>query len=156
MKKVIILIGLAYFIVINCGCPKPCIEANYSFAVNSQIIPDKDSVHVGDTIFLSSSFSDKLLDQSSGIVIDYSDAVDIGSAVSVIKLNIGDTVATDAVFDFNYLSINGKVYNDRSIPRPDGVQQLTYQEAGGKLYFEGRINTKTKRYLWPWISRWIE
>ena len=55
MKKIITGIGLCIITIINCGCPKSCIEANYSFAVNAQITPDTDSVQVGDTIFLTST-----------------------------------------------------------------------------------------------------
>ena len=120
--------GLVYVFFINSGCPKACIEANYFFAVNAQITPDLDSVKVGDTIFLTSSFSNKLTDVSTGNMVDYSNATGIGSSLSVFKLIKGDTIATDALFDFNYISINGRVNNNRSIPRPDGVQQLTYQE----------------------------
>ncbi len=58
MKKLFIITTLTYVIVINIGCPtKSCIEANYSFAVQSQIIPDRDSISSGDTIYLISSFS---------------------------------------------------------------------------------------------------
>ena len=144
MKKVFILIGLAYLIIINTGCPKSCIEANYSFAVNSQITPDKDSIHVGDTIFLTSLFPDKLTNQSNGAVIDYSNATDIGSALGVSQFFIGDTIATDAVFNFNYISVTGRIYNDRSIPRPDGVQQLTYQEFNGNYILKIGLIPKVK------------
>ena len=144
MKKIFVFVGLIYVFFINSGCPKPCIEANYSFAVNSQIKPDVDSVHIGDTIFLISSFSNKLTDQSTGKIVDYSNATDIGSALSVFKLIKGDTIATDAVFDFSYISVNGRVDNNRSIPRPDGIQQLTYQEVNEKYILKIGLIPKQK------------
>lgn len=148
MKNIIAGIGLLIFAVINSGCPKPCIEANYSFAVNSQIIPALDSVHLGDTIFLTSTFPVNLTDQRTGVIVDYSNSTDIGSTLAISKLPKGDTVAADAVFDFNYVSVNGKIYNDRSIPRPDGVQQLTYMEMNGNYLLKvGLIPKQTGNYI---------
>jgi hypothetical protein len=66
MKNLVISLALMVIAIILSGCPKPCIEANYSFAVNSQIIPDLDSIKVGDTIFLFSSFPTSLKDQRTG------------------------------------------------------------------------------------------
>lgn len=148
MNKLFMLIILFVVTIINSGCPKPCIEANYSFSVNSQLIPDKDSIHIGDTIYLESSFSQQLTEQSSGQIIDYNNSTGIGSALAVSKLPIGDTIAQDAVFDFDYVSISGRIYNDRSIPRPDGVQQLTYGETNGNYVLKvGLIAKKKGNYI---------
>lgn len=148
MKNLIVSVTLLIVAVINSGCPKPCIEANYSFAVNSQITPDLDSVKVGDTIFLTSSFSTKLTDHASGQMIDYGNSTGIGSTLAVSNLPIGDTIAKDAVFNFDYTSLSGRVYNDRNIPRPDGVQQLTYQEIGGNYVLKvGLIAKQTGNYI---------
>jgi hypothetical protein len=131
MKSTLAILILLSIMVINFGCPKPCIEANHSFSVNSQIAPDNDSIHVGDTIYLESTFPTQLTEQSTGQLTDYSNSTGIGSTLAVSSLPIGDTVAKDAVFDFDYISINGRIYNDRSIPRPDGVQQIIYAEING-------------------------
>ena len=128
MKKIIIGIELFIITIINCGCPKACIEANYSFAVNAQITPDTDSVQVGDTIFLTSTFSTKLKDLISNDSIDYSNSTNIGSNLAFIKLNKGTDTIQEAVADFMFASIIGKIYNDNSIPSPKRVQQLIYQE----------------------------
>ena len=68
--------------------------------------------------------------------------------MAVISLPPGDTTGKDAVFDFDYISIQGKIYNDRSIPRPDGVQQLTYGEIIGKYGLKiGLMPQKKGRYI---------
>ncbi len=116
--------------IINSGCPKPCIEANYSFSVNSEISPDIDSVKMGDTLFLSSSFSNALTDQTTGMTINYSGASDIESTLSIAELIPGDSIPKGSVYNFNYASLAGMIYNSTSIPSPETVQQLKYQEVG--------------------------
>lgn len=148
MKNTLAKLILLSILVINSGCPKPCIEANLSFSVNSQINPDNDSIHVGDTIYLESSFPTQLIEQSTGQLMDYSNSTGIGSTLAVSSLPIGDTIAKDAVFDFDYISVNGIIYNDRSIPRPDGVQQLTYEETNRTYVLKvGLIPKKVGNYI---------
>ncbi len=130
MKNVLTGIRLLAIAIINSGCPKPCVESSYSFAVSSQINPDIDSVRVGDTVFLSSSFSNRLTNQSTGMTIDYSGASDIESTLSIAELIPGDSIPKGSVYDFKYASLIGIIYNSTSIPSPETVQQLKYQEAG--------------------------
>lgn len=131
MKKILFHSLLAFIIVINTGCPKPCVEAVYSFAIQSQITPDSDSINVGDTIYLISSIPTTMKDLGTGIEVDYSRAT-IGSNLSIAEALGGTNIPRDAVFDFDYVSIKGKIYNDRNIPSPDGVQQLNYEEINGR------------------------
>ncbi len=112
MKNVFFGISLFIVAIINIGCPKPCIEANYSFVVNSQISPDLDSVHIGDTIYLISSFPTKLTEQTSGRIMDYSNSTGIGCTLGVVKLIDGTYPGTDAVNEFNYISLTGMIFND--------------------------------------------
>lgn len=144
MKKILIVVVLTCIILINNGCPKSCIEANYTFSVNSQISPDRDSIKVGDTIYITSSFPVKLTDQNSGAEINYAEAKKIGSTLGVGRLVTGNAVPIDAVFDFNYIAIKGNVYNERSIPSPDGVQQLTYQESNSSYELKVGLIAKAK------------
>ena len=132
MKKMLIWIFLILILLINAGCPKPCIEVNYSFVVHAQINPDIDSVNIGDTIFLSSTFPTKLNDQNTSAKVDYSGSTQIGATLGVYELISTDTLAKDAVFNFDYFSIMGWVYNDRTIPSPDGTQQLSWAEPSGR------------------------
>ena len=87
-----------------------------------------DSINIGDTIYLVSTFPTKLLDQNSGREINYINAISLGSDLRIGKLEDNNPVPIDAVAEFNYFSLKGRIYNDKSIPSPNGVQQLTYQE----------------------------
>lgn len=129
MKKIIGGSVLALVVLINSGCPRPCIDAHYAFSIQSQFTPDKDSINIGDTIFLTSATPIKMKDTNSGSEINYSNAKNFGSNLYVVKLLSNSTAINDAVFDFDYFSIKGRVYNDTSIPSPNRVQQLSYQES---------------------------
>ena len=63
--------ALLIFAIILAGCPKPCIEANYSFSATAQYSPDLDIIRVRDTLFLSSTIPNSLLDQRTGQNITY-------------------------------------------------------------------------------------
>ena len=125
-----IFIGLVFMIIINSGCPKPCVEANYTFAVNTRIYPDLDSIRVNDTVYISSTFPTRLSNQTNGSIIDYSNANDIESTISIAQLITGDSIPKGAVVDFNYISELGMIYNSTSIPSPELVQQLRYVQVG--------------------------
>ncbi len=144
MRNVIKGIGLLAIVIINSGCPKPCIETNYSFAVNSQISPDIDSMKVGDTIYLNSSFPNRLTDQSTGMTIDYSNSTDIGSTLGIVKLIDGIYPGRDAVNEFNYVNITGEVFNDTNTPSPNKFQQLKYKEVNDYYKLEIGIIPKEK------------
>src|SRR5664279_4625829 len=119
MKILFIIVFLCIFDMINTGCPKSCIQANYSFTVNSQIRLDIDSIHVGDTLFLTSNFPTNLMDQRSGKIIDYSNASDIESTLSIAQLMLGDSIPKGSVYDFKYNSQLGMIYNATNIPGPE-------------------------------------
>lgn len=132
MKNLLIIcIGITVITVL-CSCPgKACFEANYSFSVNASIKPDLDSINVGDTIYILSSFSSFLKDNNSGQEINYTNATNLVSNVGIGRIEIGNPMPIDAVADFDYFSVNGRIYNDKNIASPDGVQQLSYEESNG-------------------------
>ncbi|MEJ7693185.1 hypothetical protein [Daejeonella sp.] len=144
MKDIFVGSILACIVLLNSGCPKSCIEANYSFSVNAQVGPDRDSINVGDTIYITSSFPAKLIDQGTGAEINYTGAKKIGSTLGVGKLKLGSAIPVDAVFDFSYISIKGNVYNDRGIASPDAVQQLIYQDSNNTYELKVGLIAKVK------------
>ncbi|MEO8822886.1 MAG: hypothetical protein ABI366_04865 [Ginsengibacter sp.] len=144
MKKLFSFMPLFILAILISGCPKPCIEANYTFAVNSQITPDLDSVHIGDTLYLTSSFSSSLKDKIGGAIVDYSNANNINSTLGIGIFVDGNKIPNDAVFNFDYFSIKGGVYNDRNVASPDGTQQLIYQELNGKYELKIGLIPKIK------------
>lgn len=125
-KKLFTVTILLIIILINSGCPKPCNEASLSFNITCSMVPDKDSVHIGDTVFITSSFSTMLVDQLSGQTINYNYGTDIGSTLSIGQLIKSDSVPVGAVNKFKYYKIFGSLYTANT-PNPETVQQLTIQ-----------------------------
>ena len=144
MKNLFAFMPLFILAILISGCPKPCTEANYIFAVNSQIIPDLDSVRIGDTIYLTSTFPSSLKDQIGGAIVDYSHAKNLNSTLGIGEFVNGEKIPNNAVFNFDYVSIKGRVYNDKNIPNPDGTQQLIYQEINGNYELKIGLIPKIK------------
>lgn len=103
-----------------------------------------DSVNIGDTVFLISSFSSMLKDQNTSAQVNYSGSTAIGSTLAVNQLISTDSLAKDAVFNFDYFSIKGRIYNDKNIPSPDGVQQMTWEELDGNYELKIGIIPKVR------------
>jgi len=122
---------LFILVLVNTGCTRSCIEANYSFAVNAQIICKYDSIPIGDTIFLISSFPVQLTDINSNKLINYDNSTTIGSDLGIIKLVSNFPGQEDAVDNFNFFNVIGSIYNFKDIPRPNKFQQLNYAEDNG-------------------------
>lgn len=145
MKILFIIILFIFYIVINAGCGyESCAEANYSFAIHSQVFPEKDSINIGDTLFLISSTPKSMMDIKSRTTIDYTNSINFGTVLSIGELIKDSTVPRGAVFDFDYLSIKGRIYNDVSIPSPNTVQQLTYGESDTQYELKIAIIPKRK------------
>lgn len=123
-----ILAGVALAFLLS-GCPSPCVEAAYNFRVRGTFMPEQDSIEVGDTLFFVYSFPKTLQDVNTRQVIDYQGASNIGFTLRVTEFIEGQTLAKGAVGDFNYINLLGKVYNEKSIPSPETVQQLSLIES---------------------------
>lgn len=130
MKSLIIITGLFVIAILNTGCPKSCIEANYAFEATIQLFPDDSIIHIGDTLWLNCSFPTRLKNISTGELIDYSNATDIESTLSIAKLINGNMIPQGSVYNFNYVSEIGQIYNATNIPSPQTVQQLRFQQVG--------------------------
>ena len=142
MKNTIPVFALLILGMILAGCPKPCIEANYSFAATIQISPDDSIIHRGDTLWLNSLFPTSLNNLSTGELIDYSNATDIESTLSIAKLVNGNIIPQGSVYNFNYVSEIGQIYNATDIPSPQTVQQLRFQQVAANYQLKIGIIAK--------------
>ena len=83
-----------------------CANAVYDFQIGETITPDKDSVHIGDTIFLKVLTSSTLSDLHSGQLIDYSNTSNLGNVVTILKFTNSQT--RGAINDFDLTFIKGR------------------------------------------------
>lgn len=127
------------------GCPTPCVNELplYNFYIEARFTPEKDSIQVGDTLYFVSEFQRKLKPNGSQDVVDYLNA-NISGSLSVFELVPNKEFATDAVFNFDYVSLVGQMYNSRDIPSPDGFQQFLYQELADRYQLKIAIIPKKK------------
>jgi hypothetical protein len=76
---------LTAFLFIKANCTKlpfDCAKTVYSFQLSVKASPDKDTINVGDTIWLEINEPTLIRDGISGEMIDYSGTSNLGSALS--------------------------------------------------------------------------
>ncbi|MCY7293402.1 MAG: hypothetical protein LH615_14580, partial [Ferruginibacter sp.] len=64
LKRVLLITAMPFFIAATCNKndTTPCVNSVYSFTVNSEWMPQREVYEIGDTIFITSSFSKNLID----------------------------------------------------------------------------------------------
>jgi hypothetical protein len=91
--KYITLIFAISFFLIKCDCKKlqiDCTNIKYNFQLPVKVYPDKDSINIGDTIWLEVDESTILKDNISSSNVDYSGTENLGTVITFNKLvNIG-------------------------------------------------------------------
>ncbi len=75
MNKFILIIALVHFFA---GCHKPCNEPDYNFSVTESFFPERDSINVGDTLFLKCIIPKAETDINTKMTIDFSNLGNLG------------------------------------------------------------------------------
>lgn len=125
------------------SCHKPCQEPNYVFSINAYFTPEKDSINVGDTLWLISETSTKLKDINTGIEVNYENAQNLGSTLGIIDIKKTKSSNFGAIDSFNFIRIIGDIFTDQKIS-PEAVKQLRFEEANGKYRFKAGIIAQKK------------
>jgi hypothetical protein len=145
MKKRFIYFNLLALASIYATCNKGnCHEASYSFEANYTIFPDKDSIPLGDTIWLQLNTPTKLNNLFTNQEVDYSGAVNFGIAIPYLKLvggDIYDPGSIPAADSFDNLVIKG--INEQSA-KQDQVRNYRFVEENGMYVFKLGIIPKAK------------
>lgn len=105
-----------------------CANNVYSFKASAEASPDKDSIHIGDTIWIRSNISTKLVDQVSGQIIDYRNASNLSQSIQLLKLVGGDFSNPGAIYaanNFTYSAFAGTQIND---PFSEGQRSFSFME----------------------------
>ncbi len=105
IASIICLLGIALS-----GCIKDLtcgFNNTYSFDITVQAYPDKDSIHIGDTIWFQMNSPVKLKDEILGDTINFSGAVNLGMNIGINKLVALEDSINWAANDFKYLPIYG-------------------------------------------------
>lgn len=144
MTKLIIIICIIQFFA---SCHKPCNEPNYTFNVSESFLPEKDSIGIGDTLWLLSSIPKLQTDVGTQKEIDFSNAENLGSNLIISDINKFTTPSRGAVDSFNFFKINGDIFTIANTDA-DGVKQLSYEETAISYELKvGMIALKAGKYI---------
>lgn len=130
------------FLLLNFKCHKSvdCFEAKYSFTMDFTARPDKDSIRVGDTIWLQTSSSTTALDYLSGNLVDYSKAVNLGTAISFYAYSVSSNkFIIEAGKKFDFFVVDGK---EVSSINPNTTHEFLFKEVDNKYMFNLGIVSK--------------
>lgn len=131
-------IGVALLLGLT-GCPGPCLNTLYTFAVTASFSPQKDSLRVGDTLLLRSFFPTQPVDLRSNQTVNYANAPAIGTTLFVDELmlspNAIGSFLRSAVADFTYVRKRWPIYTVQDLG-PERVKQLRYEQSSNDYGLE--------------------
>jgi hypothetical protein len=119
-------------------CKKNCLQMNYFFSIAAKAYPDIDSIYIGDTVLFEINEPVVLNELNSGSPINYSNAVNISTAIGIVELISVNVYNTYAISDFKINLINGI-----NVPRADTNRFREY------LFYENSQHYQLKFGLIP-------
>jgi hypothetical protein len=145
IKKIlpIPLLGFIALISIYATCNKPrldCANTVYSFGLGISAYPNKDSVHIGDTIWLEITEPTTMKDAMSGSMINYSDAANLGTVIGFQAFSpLSGQFTINAANKFDFIVFKGRQVSsrDESLER-----QYIFSEENQRYIFEFAIIPK--------------
>lgn len=134
-KLLVVAILLGFCIIsysFQCNKRLDCTETVYNFNIGIKAFPDKDSISIGDTLWLEVIEPVKLTNLTTGQMVNYDNAANLGTAISFIQLT-GNSQSKEAANDFSYLIKSGT-----EVPRPDTfrVREYTFEKISSNYIFK--------------------
>lgn len=139
--KIKIILSLVIVHMLSCytTCKRNCHVQSFSFAITNKIYPDKDSIYVGDSIWMEVDVPTKLLELNSDQEIDYSSAANLGSAIQFLKLGKGNAHTSNATYaaaDFKAHLVIGQSVDNSKTPFAAWVKDFLFDEVNGRYRFK--------------------
>lgn len=143
-KYAIILIGFIHFLA---GCHKPCHEPDYTFKVSEIFSPDKDSIQIGDTLWIQSSILKLQKDVTTQNEIDFSNAENLGASFLIQDISKFRNSFRGAIDSFEFFNIYGNIFSAINTDT-SRVKQLRYSETDSSYQIKvGVVALKAGLYL---------
>lgn len=128
------------------SCHKPCTLPNYLFLANTIFSPEKDSIKVNDTLWLSCIINKNLNDINTQKTVDFSSAENMGTDLLISDI-LKFSSERGAVDSFDYIKRHGNIYTDPSL-NPKGAKQLSFEENSTSYLLDvGLIARKAGSYI---------
>lgn len=110
------IVSFLMFCISACGkLGRGCADTKFVFQSGIRAYPDRDSVHIGDTIWFEANVPTSLTDTKTNQVIDYSGAVNMGTYIALDRLTGGSIANPSGVYaagEFNYVLITGQEFTN--------------------------------------------
>lgn len=126
---VILFVGI---VSIASTCKKNCTLVEYSFTINAKAYIDRDSIFVGDTVWVELNEPVQLLNQLNSQVINFSGAENLGTAIGFIEL-LGNSQSRNAANDFQIQVVKGVQLNN---PNTTLIREYKFEETNGRYVFK--------------------
>jgi hypothetical protein len=135
--------------VLLMGCPKECVNVTHSFTGKFSYNPEKKQHVIGDTLWLTSSFSCKSqINLVTGKYEAFCGANNLGTTLNILTLDVnGINDVKYAVDSFRFLSVKGKIYSGGTEIQKQFVKQLSFDQIDTNYVFKcGIIPLKKGKY----------
>ena len=141
MLKIFTIGFVATFLISFAGCGHRCVEAQYYFSMEDTFLPEKDSISIGDTLWVTSSHSTTFRDSISKTNIDFSNS-QLGTPFEVLKFPETSPNVIGAVNDFDYIIKVGSLTGNDNIPNQN--KGFSYKEINDQYTLSVGIVAKQK------------
>jgi hypothetical protein len=117
-----------------------CANTVYNFEIAGKIYPDKDSIHIGDTVWLELNIPTNFTDITSNQIVDYSGAENLGSAIGFGEYSVINNPAP-AANSFLDVLVKGKKVDNPDIAQ---IREFLFEEQNNRYVFKLGIIPKEK------------
>lgn len=131
---------------LNFQCKKRfgCADTVYNFEIGVKAYPDLEGINIGDTIWFEISTPDILRDKQTNALIDYSGVENLGSVVSLQKLD-NNSFSIKAANKFKFILLKGTKVNNTI--DPDLFNEYLFLDNNGLYQFKlGIIPSESGTY----------
>lgn len=106
----IIIVFFSAFLLTNtsCNCTKDCTATNYKFELPVKIVPDTDTLQLGDSLILIIDESNSFRDLQSGALVPFRGAANLGSAISFVRRELNTDLFEHVADDFDFTLLKGR------------------------------------------------
>ena len=149
MNRYALLISFALFqiLIAASSCVKPCHESDHDFSIPESFIPEKDSLAVGDTLWVSSVISKQLVDTFTKQPFEFSNPNNLGSTLFVSDIRHFLDDQRGAVKDFNLINRAGRLFTVADAG-PDRVLQISFDQQNDQyVLLGGLVARKSGLYI---------
>lgn len=128
-----------------------CANSTYSFEAGIRIYPDKDSINIGDTLWMEMNEPTTFLDLGSGLNVNYDNAENLGTTLRLIELlenskfqgaykkfklklefgqNVQNLTDTSSLKEYLFIERNNKyIFRLGFVPNQKGIFRISFGNA---------------------------